>query len=416
MSEEKQLSCFEKASRKYAIPVFLVTGTCTVVFNKLLYGIRAPGINGSAPHNFEKPWFTNWSMFLGMTLCLVGFEVSRCIRKAMGKETEKTPRKLYWAIAVPALCDMIASFTMGVGLLWISGSVWQMLRGSIIIFTAFFKVTYRKKRLHFFEYIGILIVIVGIVIVGASTIMQPEEMFDSSDGSSDSWASFSSSNKPKGPGVGKIILGIGLVIFAQLLQAFQTIVEEKLLHDVDAPATLVVGMEGLYGLLLCSFVSMPIAYFLPGKEGNGLHENTLDSFVMIWKNKTLLIFIALYVFFILIYNVYGMIITQVTDAMVRNLMEPVRTLCVWVTNVFIFYCIAHRKMGEPLTLWSILQGAGFVLLTIGVLIYNRVIRTKCLGNDKVLDDDEEEGKENAEKKTPSNEKEPLLSVNHNPQD
>ena len=385
-----QAGCLQRTKKQYSIVTFLISGTMSVVVNKILYGIEAPGAKGSAPHRFEKPWFTNWAMFLGMTLCLVGFEVTRAIKKVRGKPTPHTPRKLYWAIAIPALCDMVASFLMGVGLLWIPGSVWQMLRGSIIIFTAILKVTYRKKRLLPAEILGICIVVVGIAVVGFSSFLTPGEVEDAngaanasssslllsdSSVSSVSQASQAAEGMPKAL---KISLGILLVVLAQALQATQTIVEEKLLHDVDAPATLIVGMEGLYGLLLCSCISMPIAYFLPGEEGQGLHEDTLDSFAMIGYSQVLLWVCVLYVLVILVFNLFGMMITQVTDAMVRNIMEPIRTLLVWVTMVFICYVCTHKRMGERVNYWSLLQLAGFVTLSIGVLIYNDVISCKCL--------------------------------------
>lgn len=45
---------------------------------------------------------------------------------------------------------------------------------------------------------------------------------------------------------------------------------------------MVVGMEGAWGFILTAFVALPIAYFLPGKEGQGLHEDFFDSLIMWW--------------------------------------------------------------------------------------------------------------------------------------
>jgi len=203
-----------------------------------------------------------------------------------------------------------------------------------------------------------------------------ENCYDSSDGNfSLSLSSSHSSSSETSSNVLLMALGIVLVVLAQALQAFQTILEEKFLHDLDAPETLIVGMEGLYGLLLCSCISMPIAYFLPGEEGVGLHENTLDSFVMLTHNWVLLVIMLVYVVVILIFNLFGMMITQVTDAMTRNIMEPIRTFLVWVVMVSIYYIT--RCLGEQLNLWSLLELAGFLILTFGVLVYNNVIKLPC---------------------------------------
>jgi len=370
--------CFARNKKPIAIGVFLVSGTLSVTLNKVLYGIESEGLY--VKHKFEKPWFTNWAMFLGMSLCLVGFFIARAIKKSKGKTVEVIPKKLYAALLIPAVCDMIASFLMGVGLLWIPGSVWQMLRGSIIVFTALLKVFYRKKKLFPSEIFGTTDVVLALVVVGVSSFFTPGEVencYDSSDGNfSLSLSSSHSSSSETSSNVLLMALGIVLVVLAQALQAFQTILEEKFLHDLDAPETLIVGMEGLYGLLLCSLISMPIAYFLPGEEGIGLHEDTLDSFVMLVHNWTLFGVMVAYVIVILVFNLFGMMITQVTDAMTRNIMEPIRTFLVWVCMVSIFYIT--RCLGEQLNLWSLLELAGFVILTFGVLVYNNVIKLPCL--------------------------------------
>lgn len=77
--------------------------------------------------------------------------------------------------------------------------------------------------------------------------------------------------------VGKMVLGMVLVFVAQGIQALQTVIEEHLLQGIEAPANMVVGMEGVWGFVLTAFVALPIAYFLPGEEGSGLHEDFIDS-------------------------------------------------------------------------------------------------------------------------------------------
>ena len=76
--------------------------------------------------------------------------------------------------------------------------------------------------------------------------------------------------------------------FANAFQCPLIFVEEHLLQGVDAPSLLVVGMEGFWGFLLTAFVALPIAYVLPGEEGQGLHEDFIDSLILwyVWKCHT----------------------------------------------------------------------------------------------------------------------------------
>ncbi len=45
----------------------------------------------------------------------------------------------------------------------------------------------------------------------------------------------------------------------------------------------IVGYEGLFGVIGTLGIMAPIAYFLPGVEGEGVHENIVDTMtVCLW--------------------------------------------------------------------------------------------------------------------------------------
>ena len=67
------------------ISLFLISGTCSLIFGKLLYAFffdviyryqtQSIGRDGQY-HHFEKPWFSNFIMFFGMCLLFMKFEVN----------------------------------------------------------------------------------------------------------------------------------------------------------------------------------------------------------------------------------------------------------------------------------------------------------------------------------------------------
>lgn len=67
---------------------------------------------------------------------------------------------------LPALCDMTATSLMYIGLILTSPSQFQMLRGALIIFTALLAVAFLGRRLKAYEWIGIVVVLLGLIIVG----------------------------------------------------------------------------------------------------------------------------------------------------------------------------------------------------------------------------------------------------------
>lgn len=118
----------------------LITGAINTVVKKLQNNWTAPGLN-PRPHKFEHPWFQTFVMFIGEFLCMLGVVYERCLKKSkevdkLGEE-KKEVKVFSWIFVLPTLCDIVGSSVAGIGLLWVSASIWQMMRGSIIIFRYF---------------------------------------------------------------------------------------------------------------------------------------------------------------------------------------------------------------------------------------------------------------------------------------
>lgn len=71
-------------------------------------------------------------------------------------------------LAIPAVCDMIATSVMYIGLNMTYASSFQMLRGSVIVFTGLLSVGFLNKKLGSREWTGISLVILGLMLVGLS--------------------------------------------------------------------------------------------------------------------------------------------------------------------------------------------------------------------------------------------------------
>lgn len=368
-----------KWEKVIAIPGMLLFGTCTVVVQKFLFEQKAVGLAkyGSEPHKFAKPWFQTNSMFIGMLLALVVYEVQRCIKNKKSTSNElmtyednsqqsnqgTSHKKLYFVVAAPACCDLIATSLMNIGLLYIQASVWQMLRGSMVLFSSIFCAFILKRPHYPYMWWAVLMVTIALGIVGGSYIA-------------------STGVGKAGVTQGQVIMSIFLVVGSQIVQASQIVVEDFLMHDCTASPVLIVGLEGMWGTIITCIVFLPITQFIgkPSDEGNGIHEDTIDTFVMMKNNHTLIGFVILYVFVILLYNVTGMFVTNITSAVFRTILEGLRTLCIWIVQIIIFYSIRntqygheHPTLGEELSIWSLMQLAGFLLLFTGMLIYNRII-------------------------------------------
>ena len=337
---------------------FFISGACTAVLGNVMYNTNSVG-NHHVVKPFQKPWFQGWSMFVAMTLLIFATPFGRncaCPPYKMGGPVRG------WGLiriaSVPALCDLSATILQNIALLFLPPSVWQMTRGSILLFTAFFSMCYRHRKLHIVDWIGMLTTILGISLVGVAAIVTDKT--------------------PKSSPI-KMVLSMGLIIIAQGLQAFQTIVEEELLHDIDATENEIVSYEGIWGLYFSSLIMMPLVSITPSTWGEGLYEDSIETFIMIFNSYAIFFLIIGYMAAILIYNLTGMMVTSFSTAIHRNIYEALRSAAVWLLSVIVYYINPNSGGGEKLS-WpsSLLQLIGFSVSILGSFIYNRVIRFPCL--------------------------------------
>ena len=271
---------------------------------------------------------------------------------------------------------------MNIGLFYLSASIWQMLRGSMVIFSAIVSLLFLKKRYHAFEWTAMASVCIGLVIVALASIIN----FDDAPTAAPTTAP-SMLGDAKDATTGDIILAICLVVFAQIIQASQIVIEEFLLKNVQAPPSLIVGLEGLWGGLVGAII-LTIIQFTPTDNAfvaKLFHENTVDSFIMIGNDNALLVLIIFYIFCILAYNLFGMMVTQCYSAVYRTILESVRTLCIWLVNIVIYYVYAvpNQKFnfGEKINWNSLIEALGFSFIMFGTFTFNKVVKLPCFKYD-----------------------------------
>ena len=119
---------------------------------------------------------------------------------------------------------------MYVGLNLTSASVFQMLRGSVVLFTGIFSVIFLGRKLYCFHWTGMLLVLIGAAVVGVASVLYPD-------------ANSQSASNP--------LLGDILIVVAQVVTAVQMVVEERLVNGKGIPALQAVGWEGVSVSVSC---------------------------------------------------------------------------------------------------------------------------------------------------------------------
>merc|ERR1740121_2239400 len=234
-----------------------------------------------------------------------------------------------------------------------------MMRGSIIVFSAILTVSFLGRKLHGFHWLGVAITTVALLLIGLAAILEQPA--------------------PRGndhPGKGSdATIGIALVVLAQVFAAFQMTFEEYLLTGYEVSSMLTVGMEGTWGCLLMAGI-LSVMTSIPGSD-HGAYESLPEGLHMISGSTQLEVLICTYMLSIAFYNFTGMQICRKLSAVTRCLVDSMRTAVVWGLQLALYYYWSPQY-GHPWTVYSYLQLLGFLLLVLGTLVYNGVVKVPAL--------------------------------------
>jgi len=224
-------------------------------------------------------------------------------------------------------------------------SVFQMLRGAVIIFTGILSIIFLKRKLKLYHWVGMLFVLIGLGVVGLSSVLFGKK-----------------SESAPHPLTGDII-----IVCAQLVVAVQMVVEEKFIGKYNIPPLQVVGWEGIFGFSILSCI-LVVMYYIPGSSAGNHFENTPDALVQFGNSWVIMISILGNILSIAFFNFFGISITKYASATTRMVIDSVRTLVIWAVGLAFFK--------ED---FQYLQIVGFFFLILGTILYNEVLVIPFLG-------------------------------------
>lgn len=360
--------------------LMVVTGSINTLSTK--WADKLESVNsGGEKKPFNHPFLQACTMFIGESMCMVVFYISRFIQKRRQIRSNElasvvdSPATSFNPLIFlpPALLDMMATSTMYTGLNLTYASSFQMLRGAVIIFTGLLSTAFLGRLLKGREWLGMLTVVAGLSVVGASDFI-----FGSSGDAS----------------LNNIITGDLLIVLATIVTASQMVWEEKFVSKYNVPPLQAVGWEGIFGFITLSLLLIPMYYIRVGPpfsdNPRGVLEDALDGFTQMGNNPIIMIAMSGTVISIAFFNFAGVSVTKELSATTRMVLDSVRTLVIWSVSLALHWQNFY---------WP--QIIGFALLVIGMCLYNNILNAslfKCgradtddeplLGQDDAINDDE----------------------------
>lgn len=181
-------------------------------------------------------------------------------------------------LALPAICDILGTTLMNIGLLLVAPSIYQMVRGALVLFVGLFSVVFLKRRLHLFQWLALGGVVTGVAIVGLAGALWPDkkaQVGSNADGMSDA---------------GRAITGVFLIAGAQIFTATQFVLEEWMLENSSIEPIRVVGWEGVFGFTVTT-LTMVILHLAVGRTAAGQYGrfDMVEGLRQMTTNRTILI-------------------------------------------------------------------------------------------------------------------------------
>ncbi|XP_054156419.1 solute carrier family 35 member F6-like [Oppia nitens] len=350
--------------------LLVITGTINTLATKWADITPSRGRDGVI-REFNHPFLQAVAMFLGELTCLLAYKLLYYYYIKKDYVDDELPEFVKGSrdfnpliFLPPALCDMTATSLMYIGLNLTYASSFQMLRGAIIIFTGLLSVFFLKRRLKLYEWAGMVVVIVGLAIVGTGDFV------------------FSNASQ-SGKSTSNIIIGDVIIIVGQVIAASQMVVEEKFVASSNVSPLQAVGWEGLFGAVILSFLLIPM-YWIP--TGNtifnnpyGNMEDAIDGFYQIGNQWQVALGLVGTIISISFFNFAGISVTKQMSATTRTVLDSVRTFVIWIFSLAIGWEIPGNR--------TYIQVAGFIVLLLGMFVYNDVlvrpmlIKIGCLKGD-----------------------------------
>lgn len=274
-------------------------------------------------------------------------------------EGETMSGKAIGLFFMPALCDICGTTLMNVGLLFTPVSIYQMTRGALVLWVGVFSVAFLRRHLHLFQWLSLVTVMLGVSVVGLSgTVFKSPEASGSLDGDVDDELTESA----------QALLGVLLILFAQLFTASQFVLEEKIMSRYSVEPLLAVGYEGMFGTAT-TLIAMPLLHYFVGStpEGRGGYFDMSAGFYQIINVPAVLVSSIAICFTIAFFNFFGLSVTRSVSATARSTIDTCRTLGIWVVSLTLGWETFRLKSGS-------LQVLGFVLLVYGTFLFNGIVR------------------------------------------
>ena len=284
-------------------------------------------------------------------------------------------------IGIASIINCIASLMYLYAFYVLPPTMFQMILGSVIIFTPLLSWIFLKKKLYPHTIVGIIFTIIALVSICFSTLV-----LNSTIGSN----SIS-------------LQAILLMIGGLFLTSCQRVYEEYLLKKIETSAFRFIGLEGLYGICFLGIIHV-IFFIVYLIFPDFKFFNAGNEIKTILENKNLLISSIVLIVSFTFCDLCGIILTKKVSATFRVVNEVLKVFFIWIVEIFLYDItngINNKTLYILVTIWRLIS---YSILIFGNILINEITGVPFLGLDKYF------GRYNQNEDTISDETEDYTSI------
>lgn len=299
---------------------------------------------------WSRSFFNAALLFFGMSFTMIPYYVLRHNKPGVSK----LDRYTFINLIIPSLLEFTGQIMFMMGVKYIPMSLSLTLKGARVVFSALLLVVFLKRKLFAFHWLAIALTIAGLVVASIPSVIKKK--------------STTSTTKTS-----DALMGIGLVLAGEFIRSMRGVIEEKMMKKMKYDALLVVGVQGIYGLIL-SIPTLFVVSEITNSKGKPLEDlsTTLAMFgssaIVIGLSATVPVtvpglFIA------------GAYVTKLMSAVHNALTTILTNGLVWILAIIVHFIEPGR--GSSLQWISLVQLLGFIMVLVASLIYDAMIRIPC---------------------------------------
>lgn len=281
-------------------------------------------------------------------------EIPNGSNHGLSRESEERIRwvhrvPFYVRPAIPAILNLLASALRWTSLVYIDASIVEMMvSGLELTLSVVAARIFRKRMVAKRRWAGVTAVAVGVIVI--------ERANGGKGGEGDP---HTTQDK---------MIGVILIVIQSILSVLQDLAEEIFMQSSGSsvPATMMLGIEGMYGFAVGAIIYSSANEMLRGVED-------IDATIAMLRdndNAELRWWLAGLPLIFLITGMFNIKATEVTSAMTRNVWKTLRTGLVWVIALGVYYWGNNPALGEA---WHVPESFvllfGYIMMSGGIMAY-----------------------------------------------